>query len=119
MITTRAVPALLPAHHRRVATAPVSTRQDFADPLGGRVVILRGGEAGVPRPVFFVVAEDGLRLEALTRDLQRRYDVVGAASAATALTMLKDLANTGAEVALLIADERLTEIPAADLLARA
>ena len=90
---------------------------------GGRGVILRGGEAGVPRPVFFVVAEDGLRLEALTRDLQRRYDadydVVGAASAATALTMLKDLANTGAEVALLIADERLTEIPAADLLARA
>jgi hypothetical protein len=34
MITTRAVPALLPAHHRRVATAPVSTRYDFADPLG-------------------------------------------------------------------------------------
>ena len=33
MITTRAVPALLPAHHRRVATAPVSTRYDFADPL--------------------------------------------------------------------------------------
>ncbi len=33
MITTRAVPALLPAHHRRVATSPVSTRNDFADPL--------------------------------------------------------------------------------------
>jgi thioredoxin reductase (NADPH) len=77
----------------------------------------------MPRPVFFVVAEDGPRLEALTRDLQRRYDadydVVGTAAAATALTMLKDLANTGVEVALLIADERLTEIPAVDLLARA
>jgi thioredoxin reductase (NADPH) len=77
----------------------------------------------VPRPVFFVVAEDKRRLEALTRDLQRRYDadydVVGAATAATALTVLKDLANAGADVALLIADERLTEIPAVDLLARA
>jgi thioredoxin reductase (NADPH) len=77
----------------------------------------------VPRPVFFVVAEDRRRLEALTRDLQRRYDadydVVGAATAATALTMLKDLANAGADVALLIADERLTEIPAVDLLAGA
>jgi thioredoxin reductase (NADPH) len=89
---------------------------------GGRVVILRG-EAGVPRPVLFVVAEDGARLEALTRDLQRRYDadydVVGAAAAATAMTMLKDLTNTGAEVALLIAHERLAEIPAVGLLARA
>lgn len=76
----------------------------------------------MPRPVFFVVDGDRPRLEALTRDLQRRYgadyDVVGAA-AATALTILKDLANTGAEVALLIADERLTEVPAVDLLERA
>jgi thioredoxin reductase (NADPH) len=76
----------------------------------------------VPRPVFLVVAEDGPRLEALTRDLQRRYgadyDVVGAATAAMALTMVKDLANARAVVALLIADERLTEIPAVELLAR-
>jgi ActR/RegA family two-component response regulator len=76
----------------------------------------------VSRPVFLVVANDGPRLEALTRDLQRRYgadyDVVGAATAAMALTMVKDLANAGADVALLIADERLTEIPAVELLAR-
>ena len=33
MITTRAVPALLPAHHRRVAVSPATIRNDFADPL--------------------------------------------------------------------------------------
>jgi magnesium transporter len=32
MITTRAVPAPLPAHHRRVVTSP-DTTNDFADPL--------------------------------------------------------------------------------------
>jgi hypothetical protein len=32
MITTRAVPALLPAHHRRVARPHISLK-DFADPL--------------------------------------------------------------------------------------
>jgi hypothetical protein len=33
MITTRAMPALLPASHRRVAVSPVTIRNDFADPL--------------------------------------------------------------------------------------
>jgi hypothetical protein len=33
MIITRAVPALLPAHHRRVAVSPATIRNDFADPL--------------------------------------------------------------------------------------
>jgi hypothetical protein len=33
MITARAVPVLLPAHHRRVARLPVTIRNDFADPL--------------------------------------------------------------------------------------
>lgn len=33
MITTRALPALLPAHHRRVARPHISLK-DFADPLG-------------------------------------------------------------------------------------
>ncbi len=60
--------------------------------------------------MFFVVAEDEHRLEALTSDLRRRYDadyrVVGTASADRALTTLADLANSGAEIALLIADER-------------
>ena len=77
----------------------------------------------MPRPVFFVVAEDGSRLDSLTRDLNRRYDadyrVVGLASARTALTMLRDLANAGTEVALLIADERIVEMNAVDFLVSA
>jgi hypothetical protein len=32
MITSEAVPVLLPAHHRRVATCPPPSK-DFADPL--------------------------------------------------------------------------------------
>ena len=34
MITTRAMPALLPAHHRRVASR-TTIKNDFADPLRG------------------------------------------------------------------------------------
>jgi thioredoxin reductase (NADPH) len=75
------------------------------------------------RPVFLVVAEDAPRLEALTRDLSRRYDadyqVAGAGSAGAALAMLAELADSGGVVALLIADERLAEMPAVDFLARA
>jgi hypothetical protein len=33
MITTRAMPALLPAHHQRVASE-TTIKNDFADPLG-------------------------------------------------------------------------------------
>jgi len=77
----------------------------------------------LPRPIFFLVAEDVPKLQALAQDLKRRYEadyrILEAASASTALTMLGDLANGEAEVALLIADERLHEMPAVDFLARA
>jgi hypothetical protein len=36
MITSRAVPALLPAHHRRVAISTAITKNDFADPLSAK-----------------------------------------------------------------------------------
>lgn len=75
------------------------------------------------RPIFMLVADDGPRLEALRLDLSRRYEadyrVVGVASAGAALAMLGDLAGSGAEVALLIADEHLADMPAVDFLARA
>jgi thioredoxin reductase (NADPH) len=104
---------------------------------GGRVVrdtsiaevsgyVAAAARAGLPnarRPIFMLVTEDGPRLEALTMDLKRRYSadyrVVSAASAAAALTMLAELADSGAAVALLIADERLLAMPAVDLLTRA
>ena len=88
--------------------------------------VAAAARVGLPhprRPVFLLVAEDGPRLEALARDLKRRYladyQVVSAVSAGTALTMLAELADSGAVVALLIADERLLEMPAVDFLARA
>jgi thioredoxin reductase (NADPH) len=83
----------------------------------------RVGLPNTRRPIFLLVTEDGPRLEALTMDLKRRYSadyrVVTAASAGAALTILTELADSGAVVALLIADERLVEIPAVDFLARA
>jgi len=75
------------------------------------------------RPIFLLVSGDGLRLDALRDDLSRRYQadyqVSVAGSAAAALTMLAVQAGSGAEVALVIADERLADMPAVDFLARA
>jgi thioredoxin reductase (NADPH) len=75
------------------------------------------------RPIFLLVSGDGLRLDALRDDLSRRYQadyqVTVAGSAAAALTMLAVQAGSGAEVALVIADERLADMSAVDFLARA
>jgi thioredoxin reductase (NADPH) len=77
----------------------------------------------MPRPIFFLVAEDSGPLEALARDLRRRYDtdyrVITATSAGAALAMLRELAAAGSEVALIIAAERMTARPAVDFLVRA
>ena len=75
------------------------------------------------RPIFLLVSGDGLRLDALRDDLSRRYQadyqVSVAGSATAALTMLAVQAGSDAEVALIIADERLADMPAVDFLARA
>jgi thioredoxin reductase (NADPH) len=76
----------------------------------------------VPRPVLFLISDDGGVLDRLAADLRRRFDadyrVVGS-SAPTALAMLADLAARSDEVALLIADERIVEPAAVELLDRA
>jgi thioredoxin reductase (NADPH) len=75
------------------------------------------------RPRFVLVSEDASRLKSLDEDLKRRYEpdyqVVSMSSASDALAMLAGLGQTGAEVALLIADERLAQMPAVGFLARA
>jgi thioredoxin reductase (NADPH) len=75
------------------------------------------------RPIFLLVSDNASRLEALRDDLSRRYEadyqVTTVASAAAALTTLAVHAGSGAEVALIIADEHLADMPAADFLARA
>ena len=75
------------------------------------------------RPHLVVVGEDVPRLEALAGDLERRYEadyqVDSVASASDALAMLADLGQTGADVALLIADERLAQMSAVNFLSRA
>ena len=73
------------------------------------------------RPAFVLVAEDGSRLEALRRDLSRRYEadyqVIAVASAAAALSTLRNLPDSGMEVALVFADERMAGMDAVDFLA--
>jgi hypothetical protein len=75
------------------------------------------------RPIFMLVSGDARRLDALRHDLSRRYEadyqVCVASSAAAALAMLAVLAGANAEVALVIADEYLADMPAVDFLARA
>jgi thioredoxin reductase (NADPH) len=99
------------------------TDTSIADVSGHVAAAARAGLPHTRRPVFLLVAEDGPRLEVLAMDLNRRYSadyrVVSAVSAGAALTMLADFADSGAVVALLIADERLLEMPAVDFLARA
>ena len=80
-------------------------------------------EGVMQRPIFLLVSDDRPRLEALRRDLSRRYEpdyeVGGATSAAAALAALADHAGSGAQVALVIADEHLADMPAVDFLVSA
>jgi thioredoxin reductase (NADPH) len=75
------------------------------------------------RPIFLLVSSDAPRLKALGDDLRRRYEadyqVLAADLAAAALATLGELATAGDEVALIIADEHLPDMPAADFLVRA
>jgi thioredoxin reductase (NADPH) len=74
-------------------------------------------------PHLVVVCEDAQRLESLADDLKRRYErdyqLDCLASASDALAMLAGLRQAGAEVALLIADGELQQMPAVGFLTRA
>ncbi|MGN6792336.1 MAG: FAD-dependent oxidoreductase, partial [Streptosporangiaceae bacterium] len=79
--------------------------------------------ADMQQPIFLLVGSDTARLEALSGDLRRRYEadylVITADSAAAALARLAEAAAASHEVALIIADEHLSDMAAADFLVRA
>jgi len=76
----------------------------------------------VVQPIFLVLTGDQEVLRALSTDLDRRfgadYRVLGAKSAAIAMRMLEEAADAEEPVALIFADQRLTEIAAVDFLCR-
>jgi thioredoxin reductase (NADPH) len=76
----------------------------------------------VAQPIFFVLTGDQAVLGGLTADLERRfgteYRILAASSSATALRMLEEAASAGQPVALIFADQRLSEMAAVDFLGR-
>lgn len=80
---------------------------------------------GTPRarPVLFVIDDDVGVVQALRDDLGRRFGedfrVIGESSAATGLAALRRLADEYQQVALLIADHGMSEMPGVEFLARA
>jgi thioredoxin reductase (NADPH) len=81
-----------------------------------------GSVAGA-RPVLFVIDDDAGVVQALRDDLDRRFGgdfrVIGESSAAAGLAALRRLADEGRQVALLIADHDMSEMPGTEFLARA
>jgi thioredoxin reductase (NADPH) len=75
------------------------------------------------RPVIFVVDDDAGVMHALRGDLSRRFNedfrIVGDSSPADALATLRMLADHKKDVALLIADHTMAEMPGVEFLARA
>jgi thioredoxin reductase (NADPH) len=78
--------------------------------------------AVMAKPVLVVVDDDDTSLQALTRELESRYgshyQVVSSASAEVTLSRLADLKAAGADVPLVLADQRLPGMGGTELLAR-
>jgi thioredoxin reductase (NADPH) len=75
------------------------------------------------RPVLFVIDDDAGVVQALLDDLGRRFgedfQVIGESSAAAGLAALRRMADECEQVALLIADHGMSEMPGTEFLARA
>ncbi len=73
------------------------------------------------RPVLFIIDDDPRVVQALRDDLGRRFGedfrVIGESSAAAGLAALRRLADEHQQVALLIADHGMSEMPGAEFLA--
>jgi thioredoxin reductase (NADPH) len=74
------------------------------------------------KPVLVVVDDEDTSLQALTRELESRYgahyQVVSSSSAEVALARLAELKAAGADVPLVLADQRLPGMSGTELLAR-
>jgi thioredoxin reductase (NADPH) len=74
------------------------------------------------KPVLVVVDDEDASLQALTRELESRYgahyQVVSGSSAEVALARLAELKAAGADVPLVLADQRLPGMSGTELLAR-
>ena len=75
------------------------------------------------RPVVFVIDDDAGVTHALQDDLGRRFSedfrIIGDSSVSAGLATLRELADAGEPVALLIVDHDLNGLPGVDFLARA
>lgn len=75
------------------------------------------------RPVLFLIDDDLGVMQALRDDLSRRFGedfrVMGESSAAAALRMLRRLSDERQQVALLVADHDMSEMPGTEFLRRA
>jgi thioredoxin reductase (NADPH) len=78
--------------------------------------------AVMAKPVLVVVDGEGASLQALTAELESRYgahyQVVSGSSAEVALARLAELKAAGADVPLVLADERMPGLSGTQLLAR-
>jgi thioredoxin reductase (NADPH) len=78
--------------------------------------------AVMAKPVLMVVDDEDATLQALTLELESRYGahyrVVSGSSAEVALARLAELKAAGADVPLVLADQRLPEMTGTELLAR-
>jgi thioredoxin reductase (NADPH) len=78
--------------------------------------------AVMAKPVLVVVADEDTSLQALTRELESRYgahyQVVSGSSAEVALARLAELKAAGADVPLVLAEQRLPGMSGTELLAR-
>ena len=74
------------------------------------------------KPVLVVVDDEDTTLQALTRELESRYGahyrVVSSSSPETALAQLAELKASGADVPLVLADQRMPGMDGTQLLAQ-
>lgn len=72
------------------------------------------------KPILIVVDDDPQVLRAISRDLKNNYrkdyDIFNSPSAKEALELIQDLKNQGADVALILSDQRMPEINGVDFL---